>query len=424
MGEKFFDILPPEKAEKIKNIPVVGAKKPFQPQKPEKKGKGGKLFLFLFLSLILIAGGYFFISSKIKIEISPKFKNFDYKFEITVDTSVKKPDLSVKVIPAYFLEQEKSASQSFFSSGKTLKTEKAKGIIRVYNNYEISQPLRENTRFMAASGYIFLTPNKIVVPGKKIENGKEVPGFIDVNVIASESGPDYNIEPDTFSLPGLAGTILYAKLYGKSLESMKGGFTGETPQVTQDDLQKAQNIVIEKLKKEEKSAIDKKIQESGFVLLEQAFRQEVKDAFSLIKAGSELEKFDFLVKTESKALVFKKEDIDNLIKEFFKENLTGNERLYEKSLKIDWKPKNIIFPNASTSSSGKIILDVEISAKTYFEILQTSLKKDLQNKDFLGVKGFLEGKPEISSFKIKSWPFWIKKIPIDFNKIDLKINLD
>ncbi|MCX6764411.1 MAG: hypothetical protein NTU58_01750 [Candidatus Nealsonbacteria bacterium] len=424
MGEKFFDILPPEKAEKIKNIPVVEAKKTLHAQEPAKKGKRGKLFLFLFLSLIFVIGGYFFVSSKIKIEISPKFKNFDYKLEIVADTGAKEPNLSVKVIPAYLLEQEKSASQSFFSSGKTLKTEKAKGIIRVYNNYELSQSLRENTRFMAASGNVFLTPKKIVVPGKKIENNKEAPGFIDVDVIASEPGPDYNIGPDTFSLPGLAGTILYTKLYGKSFEPMKGGFTGEASQVTQDDLQKAQNIVAEKLKTEEKNAIDKKIQESGFVLLEQAFRQEIKDAFSLTKAGFEFEKFNFSGKVESKALVFKKEDMDNLIKEFFKENLTGNEKLYEKSLKIDWKPKTIIFPDASTSSAGKIILDVEISAKTYFEILQTNLKKDLQNKDLAGAKGFLGGKPEISSFEIKSWPFWIKKMPPDFNKIDLKINLD
>jgi len=424
MGEKFFDILPPEKSDKIKSIPVVGAKKPLQPQKSEKKGKGGKLFLFLFLSLILIIGGYFFIFSKIKIEISPKFKDVNYKFELTLDTSAKKSDFSAKIIPAYFLEQEKLASQSFFSSGKILKTEKAKGIIRVYNNYEVSQPLRENTRFMSASGHIFLSPDKIVVPGKKIENNKEVPGFLDVNVVASEPGPDYNIEPDTFSLPGLAGTILYTKLYGKSFEPMKGGFTGDFPQVTQEDLEKAQNIVVEKLKTEEKDAIDKKIQASGFILLEQAFKQGIENVSSSIKTGSELEKFDFSAKAESEALVFKKEDVDNLIGEFFKNNLTGSEKLYEKSLKIDWKPKNIIFPNASTSSPGKIILDIEISAKTYLESLQTNLKKDLQNKDFLAVKSFLEGKPEISSFRIKSWPFWIKKTPLDLNKIDLQINLD
>jgi hypothetical protein len=424
MGEKFFDILPPDKVEKTKNSSVVISQKIVKPQKPGKQRKGGGLFLFVFLFLILIIGGYFFVSSKIKIEISPKFEDFAYKFEVTADTSAKKPDFSVKIIPGYYLEQEKTTSQSFFSSGKTLKNEKAKGIIRVYNNYEISQSLRENTRFMAASGHVFLTPNKIVIPGKKIENGKEAPGFTDVSVVASEPGPDYNIEPTTFSLPGLAGTVLYTKLYGKSFESMKGGFTGEAPQVTQEDLQKAENIVTEKLKNEERNVIDKKIQSSGFVLLEQSFRQNIKDAFSLIKAGSELEKFDFSAKAESQALVFKKEDIDNLIGEFFKNNLTGNKKVYEKSLKIEWKPKNIVFPNASTSVPGKIILDVEISTKTYFEILQANLKKDLQNKDFSGVKSFLEAKPEISSFKIKSWPFWIKKIPLDSNKIDLNINLD
>ena len=424
MSEKFFDILPPQKPEINKSKPVIELAKQAKIKEPEKIKKTRKGFLFLFLILILAVGAYFFVSSKIKIEIYPKFEDFNHKFEVVIDNGVKNSDFAAKIIPGYYLEQEKSISQSFFSSGKSLKSEKARGIIRVYNNYEVSQSLRENTRFMAASGLVFLTPNKIIIPGKKIENGKDVPGFIDISVIASASGPDYNIEPTTFSLPGLAGTILYTKIHAKSFEPMKGGSMGEAPQATQEDIQKAESIVTAKLKEEDRNDIDKKIKESGFVLLEQAFRQNIKDAFSSVSAGSEAEKFDFSVKSVSEALVFKKEDMDDLIKDFFKNNLTGNKKVYEKNLKTDWKPKNIIFPGTSTPSAGKIILDVEISGQTYFEIIQPSLKKDLQNKSFSDAKNILEGKSEISSFKINSWPFWIKKIPSNADKVDLKINLD
>lgn len=411
MPKEVIDIIPPEKIEESNPLPLK--KKGFK--KPERRIRLRKFWFFLVLILIIAGLGYGFAFSRVEIEIWPKMDTFESGLKITVDSKVKEADWSAKIIPGYFLEEQNSFSQQFPASGKIVKDKKAEGVIRVYNNYSgLSQSLRANTRFMAASGEVFRTPTRIVVPGKKTEKGKEVPGYIDIKVIADQPGPEYNIEPTSFSIPGLVGTALYTKFYGRSSKPMTGGFKGETPQVTKEDLEKAEAAVVKRLKTEGEQVLERKAVDSDSILLKETFKQEVKATSSSAKTGAEVENFDFLAKVKSTALVFKKEDVSKLILDQAPQGM----KLYEKSLDVNWKLKELDL------TQGKITLDLEFLGEIYFDLDQLVLRKELKEKSLLEAKKFLEKKPEISKVEINSWPFWVKKIPRDLNKIKLKLKLD
>lgn len=422
MPKEIFDILPPKKAEAPRKRVIKVARRQKVIRRPEfsaKKIKIKKAWLILISIVVGIVCVYYFTPSKVDVKIKPTMETFGSKIQIVVDESNRELDIVGRIIPGYFLEEQNSVSQQFSSSGKMFKKEKASGIIRVYNDYSsVPRSLVANTRFMASDGKIFRISEKIIVPGIKIESGKEVPGHIDVEVIADEAGSDYNIEATNFSIPGLSGTALYTKLYGRSFDEMSGGLENEISQVAEVDLESAEAVVVEKLKQEGKSILLKKTQDEGNVLLDQAFFQEIISTSTLVEPGVELETFEFAGEVKSGALVFSEKDVKTLIKDLLQSSDLNGRDIHEESLEISWDPEEIDL------DSGKITLGVNFSVNTYIDISDLNLKKELAGRTIFEGVSALEEIPEIVSVEVEKSPFWVNKIPENLNKIKIELKLD
>jgi hypothetical protein len=376
------------------------------------------------LPILILAGIFcYFTLSKANFEIWPESETLTLKTKLTVDKEVEESDFLAKVIPGKVFEKEKTITEKFPSSGKVLKEGKAEGILRVYNEYSTySQVLIKRTRFVSTEGKLFRTPTRVTIPGGHYEKGKLIPGEIDIKVVADEAGPEYNIGPSTFSIPGFAGTDRYTKFYAKSFQPMTGGFIEEVPQITKEDLETAKNILTKKAREESEKAFKNELRgeeiSSEFNFLERAIETEIVETFSLAKAGEEAEDFNFQVKTKSKTLLFKKTELENFAKEFINSQITEGKKLYEKSLKIDFKPETIDL------NSGKIILSLEISAKIYSDIDIPNLKNALKGKSLPETKILFENQPEITKVEIEFWPFWVRKVPKDLDKINFNLRVD
>ncbi|TET84529.1 MAG: hypothetical protein E3J36_01055 [Candidatus Nealsonbacteria bacterium] len=420
MAKKIFDILPPKEFEK-KKVEEFPLEKEYRPRlkKPEFK-ISKKLSSSFFIPLVLILIGIFcyFTLSKAEIEIWPESEVLTFETKLTIDKTAENVDLLNKVIPGKIFEAEKTITEEFSSSGAVLKEKKAEGIIRVYNDYSTSpQVLIARTRFVSADGKLFRTPTKITIPGGHYENGKFVPGYLDVQVKADQPGPEYNIGPSTFSIPGFAGTARYTKFYGKSFQAMTGGFREEVPQVTQEDLDQAQKILEEKALKDCKTALKEKISPE-FILLDDILDSKIIETFSLARPKEELEKFSFQVKASSTALVFKTEDAENFARDFILSQIPEDKQLYQESLKITYSLENVNLELA------KAALSLQMEAKIYSDIDTENLKKGLSRKSLTEAKLFLEDQPQITQVLVKFWPFWVKKVPEDIEKIKIKLNIE
>jgi len=425
MPQKIFDILPPGYPPKVGPPTAFGQEKPSQPAEkissPHFKGKKYWEMVGGILAILILAFLFcYFTLSKAEIEIWPETESLTFETKATIDSEGKNIDVSNKVIPGKTIVVEKTVSEEFPSSGKILKEKKAEGIIRVYNAYSTSsQALVSNTRFISAEGKLFRSLEKVTIPGGKYEGGKLVPGELDVKVVADQSGPEYNITATTFSIPGFAGTAKYTKFYGKSSENMTGGLREKVPQVTQDDLYLAQKTLEERALKESDTALKEKISSDPLlVLLKEAQASEILETFSLARPKEELEKFNFQVKAKSEALVFNTKDVENFIKDFILSQIPESKKLHQESLKTNYLPETI---NLKT---GKIILSLKAEAKIYSDINQTDLKRNLGRKSLAEAKIFLENQPHVTKTQVRFWPFWVKKVPEDADKIEIKLRID
>ncbi len=414
MAKKFYDIIPP------KEISFLRSEKQEEKIRPVRKKKRFflKSFVFCFVFLILVIISSFFFFSKVEIEIWPETEILNFKETATINLNAEHLDFEAKIIPGKVFSDQKFISQEFSASGKILKEERAKGIIRVFNEYSTSpQSLLLNTRFVSANGKLFRSVKREVIAGGYYEKGKFVSGYTDIEVMAAEPGESYNIDPSTFSIPGFKGTSKYTSFYGKSFSSMTGGFESEVSQVTQEDLEKAENVLAEGLRKESREFL-KSTLPADFVLLDEAISQEIVEIDSSVKAGTEVESFNLQIKVKSEGLGFKKSDIEDFAKNCISLDIADGKKIQEESLEINYSSESIDL------ESGEIVLSLEIKAKIYSDISLAKLKEALLEKSFKEAEVFLEDMPQVTKVEIKSWPFLKKKIPGDINKIKVRLNFN
>ncbi len=403
--KKIFDIIPPEGViKKEKRAKLL--------KKKEKKSFFTTCRVFVLLFLFVFSGVFIHVFlSKAEIIIQPQTELVQFEENLSINSDINKSDFSHNLIQGKLVEKEKEFSQEFPSTGSV--TKKARGTIRIYNAYSTSpQSLVATTRFVSASGKLFRIPEKVTVPGGHYEKGKLVPGEIDVEIVADQPGEEYNIEPTTFSIPGFAGHAKYTYFYAKSFSDMTGG--GEFPQVTEEDFKKAEKIMIESLEKELKNALLEENQ-LEYLILDGAFKKEVLESFSSIEAESESDRFTYTVRLKLSALIFKREDIKDFAVNYISLQTISDKQVYEESFQSNYSLQSMDLDN------GKMDISLNFSAKIYPSINIQDLKENLKNMPLNEAEFVLNNQAGIVNFKIKLWPFWLKRIPKDINKIEVEL---
>ncbi len=415
MPRKIQDILPPKThtpQKKPKFSIKKEVKKKEKPIELLKKGRSEKeidkkwLFIPALFVLVIIIGSRM---SKAEIDIKPVTEVLNFETEIEIDTALQDPIFENKALPGYVFNIEETVSETFTATGKTLK--KAEGVIRLYNAYTTkSEEWLEGTRFVSSEGKLFKSKDKISVPGAEIKDGKLVPKYVDVPVIAAEPGEEYNIGPSHFSIFVFRGTPRYTKFYGESFEPMRGG--GEAPKVTEEDLEKAEESLIEKAKVQAERSLKEKIGED-FIFLNDVTESEIVEKSSEAKAGNETDKFNFQVKAKATTICLKKEHAEAFAEDFILSRLPANRLFYKKSLKIDYTPQVVDF------DSGRVLVSLLISGRIYPDIDLQALKKTLVGRSAEETKVFLENQTEFSETRVKLQPFWVKRVPKNLDKIQI-----
>lgn len=423
MSEKFFDIIPPNKIKQEKPIKFqVGKKVSSFNQKNFNQKNKFFVFGLTGLTVLGLAVIFYFILPRAEIIIWPETEIFKQEIVLNLNKEIEQVDFVNKIIPAQLFTVEKNASEGFLASGKTIKRTKAEGIIRVYNVYSTNPlSLIVNTRFMSEDGKLFHTKRRITVPGAKREGGRLISRYIDVEVRAAVYGQGHNIDPSTFSIPGLVGTPKFHGFYGKSYAPMEGGFKGEVSQIIQADLDKAKTTVLEKLFSDAEKTIKNKVPDGfEFVLLnDQIIKHQIIEQFSSAKVEDKKDDFEFQAKIKSQAIIFNLSDI----KKFSKENILLDIRdiykdFLENSLKINYSFKDIDL------EQGKFTMLLEIEAIIFPKINQETIKENIKGKTIPKAEIFLQAQPEIIKKQINLWPFWVEKIPQNKEKIEIELNFN
>ncbi len=437
MDKKIFDIIPPARLsikEAVEQEPVAEPepvvndleqeeekeKEDIKPPKPRKQAPKKKINFIVILAIMLAAGivSFYFFLPVVKIEIWLKTDSLTVDQNIEVNKEIKTVDVLNHVLPGRIIIEEQVVSEEFKATGKIVKEVKAEGTIRIFNDYSTSsQPLVAATRFVSDEGKLFRLVQGTTVPGQKMENGKLVPGTIDVLVRADVVGPDYNIGPSTFSIPGFAGTSKYTAFYAKSYSTMTGGFKGSSLSVSGQDLENAKKSLMAKAETKIND-IFKNRALPGLVLVQEKDPVVIIDNGANFKAGQAAETFTYEVKVSGRAILLAEEDLKQASQAYFVAELSDDQKLLPDSVKISALAEEIDQALATAK------LSLQISGKAYHDLETSFITDQLKGKSIQEVEKNFQELSQVSRARIKIFPSLIKKLPQDARKIQIKIDFD
>lgn len=415
LNKKILDIFPPKEGISIQDVlsrPGAGKEirvvlKNKLPSRPAISRKTAGVFL-AFILVGVIGFGLYLKLLEARIDIWPVIEKWDFKEEVRVSASVSSLDLDSKTIPGKIIEDIQELSQQFDATGKAANEEKARGIIRVYNKFNLPQILIAKTRFLSSDGKLFRSEERV-----SISSG----GYSDVSVEAAEAGEDYNIEPTKFSVPGLAGSSRYTAVYGESLAPMAGGQTSEAPQVTDGDIEKAKESLRNTLFQGGAQKIRYKLTDDT-ILFDGALLQEEGDIASLVESGAQLAYFNVRGSLKSRALVFQKKDLEQLVRDFLAARVPEGKSYDQKSLTIQFVLKDVDW------EAKRMIMEVSFSSNLYSIIDLDDTKNAVLGKKFQEAQSIIEGDSRVNRAKIEFWPLPATKIPRNAEKVKTTIRLD
>jgi hypothetical protein len=203
---------------------------------------------------------------------------------------------------------------------------------------------------------------------------------------------------------------------------MTGGSSKKVSQVTKEDLDSAKIALSKRAKQECESLILEKLKgektASGYLFSEDAIQTDVLEASSSANPGMEADTFTYNAKAKCQTIIFKKTDMGSFTKQFVLSNNTQGDNISEKSTTVKIMPENV------NLNAGKIILSLDISTKIYTGLDLSRLKEGLMGKTAMESQALLENAPEVSRVEVKLWPFWVRKIPDDPDKINISLSVD
>ena len=368
-------------------------------------------FLILLFAAPPLLSHFFF--AKAQIQVWPQITKLRIEEQITAQVGYDSVNRAKKIIRARAFEEEKELTQLFPSSGKKRKEEKARGAIRVYNeNTGKPQTLVANTRFISEDGKLFRLETLALIPV----------GFLDVQVAAAEAGPEYNIGPSNFSLPGLVGSPLYTKVYGKSLEAMSGGAEKEVAVVTKEDIAAAKDQLAETLKTQATKSLLAKIP-SQFQALEHSLSSTILEDNSLVKPGAELDHFNYTAKVKVAISGFHKDDADLLAREALESHLTQNQAINEETLAFSYAIAEGATGRSGANAKGMIPIMARIEVDQYEKVEKERLLERMAGTTVEEFRQIMKEYPFLAKVQFSLWPFWFSRVPQDSKRIHIDVHL-
>ncbi|OHA47053.1 MAG: hypothetical protein A3A80_01350 [Candidatus Terrybacteria bacterium RIFCSPLOWO2_01_FULL_44_24] len=370
--------------------------------------------------LITISGGLaavivayaLFLSPRAELTIIPRTDDFSSDFSFVVATDPGSDDISGQMV-----EIQKEASAEISSSGTATVEDKAHGTVKIFNAYSSSQQtLVETTRLVSQDGKLFRTAATVVIPGATIDNGEIIPSSIDVPIIANEAGPEYNIGPSTFSIPGFQGTPKYTKFFGRSSEAMVGGAKGTVKVVSDTDVKKAEDAASKDALAQAEEEFAQKIPD-GFKLLDSA-RFLNQETLSNAASGDKMDSIRSISKVRIRAMLFREDDIYSMINVLLEKQFTAQVEPVAGSIKIDYSVPTLEL------DKGRMKLEVKVDERVAWKVDIADIKNEIAGKSEEEIKQIIGARSDIASGKATFRPAWVDKAPSDVSRITIKLILD
>lgn len=392
-----------------------------------KGGGGGRRFIFtmpgklgsragaIFIVLAGVAVAFLVANEvlpNVEVLISPKTDTVAFSMPITVSVGDAGGD-----VPGQRVQVTASEERTVPASGEAEVVERASGRITITNAFSSdSQALVATTRFVSQDGKLFRLDKTVVVPGAEVIDGKIVPSTIEATVSADEPGPEYNIGPSTFSIPGFQGSPKFNKFTARSSEAMSGGAKGTVKIVTSENVVAAREGIEEALAIELERAFSAQVV-AGLVVAEGA--REITTTINLDHESEDIaDSVTARAEGTLAAIAYRAQDLEDAVLAVLEGRIPADTDVIPGSTTIT--------PTitAVDSAAGTLVLEVSVQAQAAWRVDEELVRDAIAGRDEIEIRSWLGTYDAVHRARAVFRPFWVKVAPENPERIRVTVGLD
>ena len=374
-----------------------------------------KKILFIIFILALITYAIFNLFESANIDIKAKKQLITYNKQQFIASKSLGSDINFEITMSN--DQE---SKPFTLSESSVVSEKAKGVVTLYNSYTTKpQTIILNTFIEDKNGLAYKTDKTVTIPGYKMFNGKVTPGQVDVPVTAFLDGESYNGAPTDFIITAFKNTSKAKKIYGKASTPMTGGAKGLIYRLSAKDKENLSNYASSTLK-DKLFAKMSVLVPKDYVLYPNAstFTYHIDDTIMSKDPGVSVS-----ITTTSASVIFREQDltkaiIKNALPDLKMPELAEVELGGVRNLVFNFTNKGQVISKDMQSISFN--LTGSVNAVWNPDII--SLNKNLVGVSNTLVKDILSHEPGIASSDIRLFPWFKSSLPKTASRIHINVN--
>ena len=379
-----------------------------------KRGSGRGVWYVAVIAIVILVFTLTFVFAGAKVYVTPRTGTVELSGPIVAEKE-SRSGLSFEML---VLDDE--ASATVVAGEKKHVEKKATGTVKLFNNNATPQKLLIDTRLESPDGYIYKTKTATVIPGQKTEGGKKVPGSIDVEIYADEAGEVYNLDQSDFKVVGFRGSPKYESVYARSTTQIKGGFSGETYDISPADFESNKKSLQEELRTTLLSKAKAELP-ADFIMYENVAVINFDEP--VVEASGEAGNASIKQKGKISALIFKEEELTKALVEKVVANTEENKvyipNIRELNIELD---KGSIVSDPENISDVKIVINDKVSV--VWEINDLELKEALVGVRKRSFESKMLQFKNIDKAELNLKPFWKTSLPTKPGAIKIINTLD
>ncbi|MEI7749826.1 MAG: hypothetical protein WCJ25_02380 [Candidatus Moraniibacteriota bacterium] len=383
-------------------------------------GKGKFLFgFFVTITIIFLLGtGAFIFLPKAVISVTPQSVSQDLSMEFEGRTDASATGDTV--VPVRLVEKDEEITVTGTTSGSSAGNgSKATGKVIIYNEYgPDAQQLVATTRFQSDDGKVFRLSKGVTVPGITKQNGQNVPGVVEADIVADVAGSAYDIGPTNFSIPGFSGGPKAGKIYAKSKSAMTGGSSSGSSgavAVSASDIDQAKKDAVEKFRESFATSLGSEVA-SDERFIKETFDIAVTGNPTVPRAGTVSSSFEYRATFHGKAFVFSEDKLHDVAVAILRKQATIGDGYAAQGITFRYDGGTADYP------SGALHFKVGVNAIFVAGIDTATLRADFLGKNQDEIKQALENHPEVKNIEIDLTPKGLSlAVPKDPNRVTVTV---
>ncbi|OGH04571.1 MAG: hypothetical protein A2W22_04880 [Candidatus Levybacteria bacterium RBG_16_35_11] len=373
--------------------------------------KGKKIIVIPVLAIILIIVLYVFyvftVSANVVLTLEPKTEEQKQTVTFVEGGQTNAENSEIAALISSVTEDGNSETKA---TGKKDTGTKAKGSVTVCSRYTDDRTLPSGTVITSSNNLSFVTENSAKIASASADASADC-SKATISVAAKEFGKEYNLPAGTkFSV----GNFTASDIIAKNDNPFSGGIKKEIVVISKDDLSKAQGDLIKSLQDKAKEDLATKIPNDK-VLLPLLINPEINDSSTNKKVGDESSTLSIKGTVSYDGVVYSKKDLIDFAKALFKNKLSDNQTINDKSISVDVEDIK--------DEDGNLVADLNFKVALLPKIENKDLAAKVSGMELNEAINYFSKLPQVNDVKINitpNIPFLTKSLPRASGNINIQ----